>query len=257
MIDTKIQWTDTTWNPVSGCTKVSPGCAHCYAEGIAERFRGPAYPKGFDITLREEKLYEPMRWKKPRRVFVNSMSDLFHEDIPEKFIRDIFTIMAQCSQHTFQVLTKRPERMYDLMMGWDWHSIFATLPMPNVWLGVSVENARFTHRIELLREIPSVVRFVSLEPLLGCMSQGFSLRGIDWAIIGGESGPKARPLPALDGMDPLDHIRTLIAIARRDGCDPFVKQLGTAWARSVGARDRKGGDPAEWPEDLRIREFPN
>jgi protein gp37 len=233
-----IEWTEATWNPVTGCTKVSPGCAHCYAETFAERFRGVpghTYEQGFDLRLWPERLDLPLRWRKPRRVFVNSMSDLFHEDVPDAFVAEVFAVMAQASRHTFQVLTKRPERLAALA---------PSLPWPaNVWMGVSIENRRFVHRADYLRQIPAAVRFISAEPLLGPLER-LSLDGIDWLIVGGESGPRARP------MD-LAWARDVVAQCRTDGVAPFVKQLGVRWAGHG-----KGGDMEAWPEDLRIREMP-
>ena len=182
-----IEWTEATWNPVTGCTEVSPGCAHCYAKTFAERFRGvPGHPyeNGFDLQLREERLDQPLRWKRPRTVFVNSMSDLFHEDIEFDFIRGVFDVMAAANWHRFQVLTKRSERAAELA---------ELLPWPeNVWMGVSVENQRWTTRVEDLRAIPSAVRFLSCEPLLGPLE--LELDGIHRVIAGGESGPGARPM---------------------------------------------------------------
>ena len=183
-----IEWTEATWNPVTGCTKVSPGCAHCYAETFAERFRGVAdhpYEMGFDLTLRPKRLGLPLTWRKPRTIFVNSMSDLFHDAVPAEFIAQVFDTMERADWHRFQVLTKRPERA---------QSLADTLPWPpNVWLGVSVENRRFLDRLDTLRGIPAAVRFASCEPLLGPLD-GIDLSGIDWIITGGESGPGARPM---------------------------------------------------------------
>ena len=182
-----IEWTDATWNPVTGCTEVSPGCAHCYAKTFAERFRGvPGHPyeRGFDLQLRPERLDQLLRWKKPRSIFVNSMSDLFHEAVPEEYIREVFAVMALADQHRFQVLTKRSERLAELA---------PSLPWPaHVWMGVSVENQRWTSRIDYLREVPATVRFLSCEPLMGPLD--LDLSGIDWVIAGGESGPGARPM---------------------------------------------------------------
>ena len=181
-----IEWTEATWNPVTGCTKVSPGCAHCYAETFAERFRGvPGHPyeQGFDLTLRPERLELPLTWRKPRMIFVNSMSDLFHEDVPTEFVGRVFDTMERAGWHTFQVLTKRPERALELA---------PQLPWPaNVWMGTSVENRRFLHRLDTLRGIPAAVRFASCEPLLGPLD-GIDLTGINWVIAGGESGHRAR-----------------------------------------------------------------
>jgi protein gp37 len=180
-----IEWTDATWNPVTGCTKVSPGCAHCYAETFAERFggvRGHPYEQGFDLKLWPQRLQQPLQWKRPRRVFVNSMSDLFHPDVPDAFIVDVFDVMSRAAQHQFQVLTKRPERTLDMALKLPWPS--------NVWMGVSVENQRWSGRVDALRAVPARVRFISCEPLLGPLS--LDLAFIDWVIAGGESGPRAR-----------------------------------------------------------------
>ncbi len=182
-----IEWTQATWNPVTGCTKVSPGCAHCYAETFAERFRGvPGHPYevGFDLTLRPERLELPLTWKRPRLIFVNSMSDLFHPAVSDDFIVRVFDTMQRAAHHKFQVLTKRPERTAALA---------DRLPWPeNVWMGTSVENQRWTTRINDLKEIPAAVRFLSCEPLLGPLS--LDLSGVHWVIAGGESGPRARAM---------------------------------------------------------------
>lgn len=183
-----IEWTNATWNPVTGCTKVSAGCKNCYAERFAERFRGvPGHPfeQGFDIRLWPERLDIPLRWRTPRLIFVNSMSDLFHPKVPDDFIQAAFATMEAAPQHTFQILTKRPERVA---------ASAADLPWPaNVWMGVSVEDARVLGRVELLRRVPAAVRFLSCEPLIGSL-RGLDLRGIDWVIVGGESGPGAREM---------------------------------------------------------------
>ena len=197
-----IEWTDATWNPVTGCTKVSPGCAHCYAETFAERFRGtPGHPyeQGFDLKLWPARLYLPLSWKTPRRIFVNSMSDLFHEDVPEEFIRKVFEVMTRCPHHIFQVLTKRVERMktWTLMNFSSTDSKATERPLwpGHVWLGVSVENQDYEWRIEYLQATPAKLRFLSIEPLLGPVRLNASrLQGIHWVIVGGESGPRARPM---------------------------------------------------------------
>lgn len=180
-----IEWTEATWNPVTGCDKVSPGCAHCYAETFAERFRGvPGHPyeNGFDLQLRPERVDLPLTWKKPRLIFVNSMSDLFHPAVPVPFIQAVFATMECAAWHTFQVLTKRPERAAELA---------SQLPWPgNVWMGTSVENQRWASRVDALRLVPAQIRFLSCEPLLGPLE--LDLTGIHWVIVGGESGPKAR-----------------------------------------------------------------
>lgn len=186
--ESSIEWTDATWNPVTGCTKVSQGCKHCYAERMAARLHlmGSArYRNGFDVTLHEDLLDAPKRWTKSRLIFVNSMSDLFHEDVPADFIGRVFATMAACPQHTFQVLTKRSERLRELAPGLPWPS--------NVWMGVSVEDERVQHRILDLAEVPAKVRFLSCEPLIGPL-RALPLKGIHWCIVGGESGPKARPM---------------------------------------------------------------
>jgi len=201
---TKIEWTDETWNPVTGCTKVSPGCAHCYAERIAHRFGAKPYlPGKAEIVLHPERLEMPLRWKKPRMIFVNSMSDLFHEDVPDEFLADVLNIMSVAEWHVFQVLTKRPERMQRVLSILAANSTALGVPFwprPNIWLGASVENQRMADaRIPLLLETPAVVRFVSCEPLLGPIDLSTDLLwgrddGIDWVIVGAESGPKARPM---------------------------------------------------------------
>jgi protein gp37 len=187
-VGSSIEWTEATWNPLTGCTKVSPGCKHCYAERMAKRLQGmnhPSYANGFRLTLHEHLLTLPLQWKKPRTIFVNSMSDLFHKDVPTEFILRVFDTMCEASQHRFQVLTKRPERAAELS---------SLLPWPdNVWLGTSVETAKYFNRIENLRRCNAKIKFLSLEPLLGPLA-GIELDGIDWVIVGGESGPGARPI---------------------------------------------------------------
>ena len=183
-----IEWTESTWNPVTGCTKISPGCAHCYAERLARRLKAmgqPNYANGFSLTLHEHALDIPLGWKRPQIIFVNSMSDLFHKGVTFKFIERVFDVMRGASQHLFQVLTKRSQRMMELSDDLLWP--------PNVWMGVSVENSDYAYRIDHLRQTGADVKFVSLEPLLGSIPS-LDLEGIDWAIVGGESGPKARPM---------------------------------------------------------------
>lgn len=207
-----IEWTDATWNPVTGCTKVSPGCAHCYAETFAERFRGvPGHPyeQGFDLKLWPERLELPLQWKRPRMIFVNSMSDLFHPDVPDEFIVSVFDVMRRASRHTFQVLTKRPERTLQLSRRLHW-------PF-NVWMGTSVENQRFTSRIDALRGTGARVKFLSCEPLLGPLQ--LRLDGIDWVIVGGESGHRARPMRA-------DWARSIRKQCDEAGVSFFFKQWG-------------------------------
>lgn len=183
-----IEWTEATWNPVTGCTKVSPGCKNCYAERMAKRLKAMGkerYRNEFKLTLQPDTLDIPLKWKKPRVIFVNSMSDLFHKDVPLKFIVQCFEVMEQASQHTFQVLTKRPERVAEVHASLVWPS--------NIWMGTSVENSDYVWRIDELRKVPAAVRFLSIEPLLGPIPQ-VDLSGIHWAIVGGESGPGAREM---------------------------------------------------------------
>lgn len=183
-----IEWTESTWNPLTGCTKISPGCKHCYAERMALRLQAmgqPNYANGFRLTLHEHVLSAPLSWKKPQMIFVNSMSDLFHKDVPVDFIQRVFEVMRQASWHTFQVLTKRSERLLELDSAIDWPA--------NVWMGVSVEQTDYAFRIDHLRQTTAAVKFLSLEPLLGPLPN-LQLQDIDWVIVGGESGPKARPL---------------------------------------------------------------
>lgn len=223
---TSIEWTDASWNPVRGCTLLSPGCAHCYAQTFAERFRGvPGHPyeQGFDLRLVPEKLADPLHWKNPRRIFVNSMSDLFHEDVPEDYILSVCRVMQAANWHTYQVLTKRSERQRDLLGG---RLRFAS-ELAQVWWGVSVENKKHgLPRIEHLRSAPAKIRFLSIEPLLEDLGE-VNLSGIDWVIVGGESGPGARP------MDP-DWVRSL-----RDQCEKarvsfFFKQWGGVNKKRTG-----------------------
>lgn len=183
-----IEWTDTTWNPVTGCSKVSPGCKHCYAERMAKRLQamGQArYKNGFDVTLHDDLVEQPITWRKPRVIFVNSMSDLFHEDIPLEFIQQIFHTMEKCPQHIFQILTKRSHRLREIADKLSWTE--------NVWMGVSIENTSTLYRAHDLKYVPSTVRFLSCEPLLGPLNH-LPLEGIHWVIVGGESGPGARPM---------------------------------------------------------------
>lgn len=187
-IDSGIEWTDATWNPVTGCTKVSPGCKHCYAERLAHRLRAMGnrrYARGFAVTLQPDQLTLPLAWRRPRRIFVNSMSDLFHEAIPDEYLRRVFDVMATAHWHVFQILTKRSARLAAMARDLPWS--------PNVWQGVSVENARYTSRIAHLREVPAAVRFLSVEPLLGPIPR-LPLVGIQWVIVGGESGGGRRPV---------------------------------------------------------------
>lgn len=186
--NSQIEWTESTWNPVTGCTKVSPGCAHCYAERMAKRLKAmgqPNYVNGFAVALHEHALELPLRWRKPQTIFVNSMSDLFHEKVPTDFILKVFDVMCRADWHCFQILTKRSARLRELAPRLDWPA--------HVWMGVSVETQDYVCRIDDLRQVPAAVRFLSLEPLLGPLTH-LDLDGIDWVIVGGESGPGARPM---------------------------------------------------------------
>ncbi len=306
---TSIEWTrgddgsaGATWNPIRGCSRLSPGCGGpnhqggCYAEKIAARFSGPGQPfEGFaergayggrwtgKIALVDDMLTLPLRWKKPRRVFVNSMSDLFHENLPDEAIDKVFAVMALAPQHTFQVLTKRADRMrkyfaalscdggyrpYVRRSGWvapdprdGDHVILLqegqSWPLPNVWLGVSVEDRARKTRIADLRATPAAIRFLSCEPLLEELG-ALDLTGIHQVIIGGESGPRSRPFA-------LEWARSIVGQCKASSVACFVKQLGAKPGdrpspqfchEPIKLRDRKGGDWSEWPEDLRVREFP-
>lgn len=341
MGDTSIQWTDKTWNPVTGCTKVSTGCKNCYAERVFPRVYGSwcvcghaecahmpecrtpendgckqyRQRKFTDVRCHEDRLEQPLHWRKPLRIFVNSMSDLFHEDVPFEFIDRVFAVMALCPQHTFQILTKRPDRMREYLSQdevahhvgvWVWEYIEEHVdplnrrsddlrataldmeegPLPNVWLGVSVEDQKTAdERIPLLLATPAAIRFVSYEPALGPVEfdcgpgrsgphRYFSVevdhledRRLDWVIIGGESGPRARPFN-------INWARDVIRQCKSAGVACFVKQIGAnpyACRESnkgkpdhprciaeglADMRDGKGGDPDEWTEDLRVRQFP-
>lgn len=297
--NTKIQWTDSCWNPVRGCSRVSPGCDNCYAMGQAHRFSGPGGPYDGLTTLRKGKvdwsgrvrfvpnaLGEPLRWRKPRRVFVNSMSDLFHESLSNEQVAAVFGVMAACPQHTFQVLTKRAERMRE-WFEWlafdccdengppepvvcgihaanhcadvDHLGLPATWPLFNVWLGVSAEDQkRADERVPHLLATPAVVRFVSVEPQVGHVDLSAFLSheiGLDWAIIGGESGSRAR-------LFDIAWARQLKEQCTDAGVAFFMKQAGANVIDSdyglspLSYHDKKGGNMSEWPEDVRVRQFP-
>jgi protein gp37 len=188
MSQSNIEWTESTWNPLTGCTKISPGCKNCYAERMAMRLQAmgqPNYVNGFKMTMHEHALELPLRWRKPQTIFVNSMSDLFQEDVPIEFIQKVFDVMKRAHWHRFQILTKRSDRLLELSPELPW--------MPNIWMGVSVENQDYTFRIDHLRETGAKIKFLSLEPLLGPLNR-LDLNEIDWVIVGGESGPGARPM---------------------------------------------------------------
>jgi protein gp37 len=280
---TSIEWTDVTWNPVHGCSKVSPGCAHCYAETLSLRYGHTTKPwtpanAAENVILKPHRLRDPLSGRKPFdrpcMIFVNSMSDLFHEQVPDDYIARVFAVMAMAKQHTFQVLTKRPERAKKLLAGaWIQNQVDSWAgwdlgphmwPLPNVWLGVSIENRRFVHRADMLRETPAAVRFISAEPLLGPLigtmtgvgwpgrehawmddyvGPGLDLGGIDWLIVGGESGPKHRRI------DP-EWVRDLRNAAAESSTAFFLKQWG-------GRTPKAGGrelDGRTWDEYPRMRE---
>lgn len=225
---TSIEWTDKTWNPTVGCDKVSAGCKNCYAEALTKRFTNH-FANGFEFTLHPERLDEPRRWKKPSRVFVNSMSDLFHERMPLEYLKQIFEVMAECDRHVFQILTKRQERLVELA---------PELPWPdNVWMGVSVENQTFAHRVDYLRTTPAAVKFLSCEPLIGPLD--LDLTGIHWVIVGGESGPNHRPIEA-------EWVRDIRAQSQRAGSSFFFKQWGGSTPKA-GGRELDGSTYDEMP----------
>jgi protein gp37 len=231
--NSRIEWTQATWNPVTGCSKVSPGCAHCYAETFAERWRGikgHPYEQGFDLRFWPARLDQPLRWRRPRVIFVNSMSDLFHEEIPLSYIEQVFAVMSEASQHIFQVLTKRHVRLAELA---------PELPWPdNVWMGVSIENKRWVDRADRLRDVPAAVRFISAEPLLGPLV-GLDLTGIDWLIAGGESGPKHRPVRE-------EWILDLQRQCKPAGTAFFFKQWGGIRSKT-GGRKLRGREWSQMP----------
>ena len=235
-----IEWTETTWNPVTGCTKVSHGCKFCYAERLSKRLRAigvDKYRAGFSIAVHESTLKDPLKWRKPRLVFVNSMSDLFHKSVPLAFIKSVFDVMNRASQHTFQVLTKRPSRVakVDAQLNWT----------PNIWLGTSIESERWLGRLTWLKQTSARTKFLSLEPLLGPLPD-IQFEGIDWVIVGGESGPGARPMEA-------DWVRAL-----RDNCVKhsvpfFFKQWGGVFKKRTGRTlDNRTWD--QMPESIRSNE---
>lgn len=286
-----IEWTEETWNPTTGCDRVSPGCDNCYALTMAKRLKAMGSEKyqtdgdprtsgpGFGVASHEDALPIPLRWRKPRTVFVNSMSDLFHPKVSDEFIAKVFGVMAATPQHTYQILTKRAPRMRALMNNPDWvasiHNPQAHWPLPNVWLGVSAENQeQADRRVSELVKAPAAAHFVSAEPLLGPvdlskwlgiewsdmgmwleeMFATISGRGslLDWVIVGGESGPGARPMDEKWAADLVDQCQTSSTAV-------FVKQMGSVWAadHAVNRADNpKGGDTLAWPEAMRVRQMP-
>jgi protein gp37 len=232
-----IEWTDATWNPVTGCTKISPGCKHCYAERLAERLQtmgNPRYKNGFAVTLHADQLDLPLRWRQPRQIFVNSMSDLFHEAVPEDYIRRAFEVMVKAEWHVFQILTKRARRLAEIAPRLPWP--------PNVWQGVSVENARYVWRVGDLVKVPAAVRFLSVEPLLGPIPR-LPLDGVDWVIVGGESGPRHRPLQP-------EWVRSIRQQCDTAGIAFFFKQWGGRTPKA-GGRTLDGQEWSEMPPSSR------
>lgn len=226
-----IEWTDATWNPITGCNPCSIGCDNCYAERLAGRLKAmgnPRYKDGFNVVCHYDLIELPLKWKKPRMIFVNSMSDIFHEDVPDEFIVHIFTTMRKAHWHTFQVLTKRPERLKRIQNKLEW--------APNIWFGVTVESQEFISRIDWLKESHAITKFISFEPLLSSI-QGINIKGIDWIIVGGESGPKSRPVK-------IEWVRYLRDLAIKHQVPFFFKQWG-------GVNKKKNGkllDGVEWLE---------
>jgi protein gp37 len=226
-----IEWTDATWNPVTGCSKVSPGCKFCYAERLARRLHAMGqnnYRNGFQLTLQPQMLEHPTRWHQPRRIFVNSMSDLFHDEVPAAYIAQVFDVMRRAPQHQYQVLTKRAERLLELDESLDWQ--------PQIWMGVSVESAKYLYRVDHLRRTGAHVKFLSLEPLLGPLG-GLNLQGIDWVIVGGESGPGARP------VNP-QWVREIRDLCSSSGVPFFFKQ----WGGVIKSRTGRVLDGRTWDE---------
>ena len=230
---TKIEWTECSWNPVTGCTKISDGCAHCYASTLTRRLvamHNPRYINGFDVTVHEDLIELPKRWKTPRKIFVNSMSDIFHEKVSDEIILRIFKTMNECPQHVFQVLTKRPERLAQLNNQINWTN--------NIWMGVTIESNKYLYRADLLRQCDAKMKFVSAEPLIGEIND-INLSGIDWIIVGGESGSKARPMNA-------DWVRSLREKAYEVGVAFFFKQWGGTVKKKNG-RTLDGRTYDEYP----------
>lgn len=216
-----IEWTESTWNPVTGCSEISPGCKNCYAKRMARRLqamRQPNYARGFEVSMHEHVLGYPLKWKKPQLIFVNSMGDLFHKKISDKFISRVFDVMKQAHWHIFQVVTKRSDRLLQIAPHLNW--------APNIWAGVSIENEDYIYRADHLREVPAHIKFLSLEPLLGPV-KNLDMKGIDWVIVGGESGPGARY------MDP-SWVVDIRNICLKSRVPFFFKQWGGIWKKKTG-----------------------
>ena len=251
-----IEWTDETWNPVTGCSRVSPGCDNCYMFAMYPRLKAMKVP-GYDaspdvVQLHPDRLNSPLSWNKPRRVFVNSMSDAFHRDVPDGYLLSMFQTMRQSidqAGHVFQILTKRPGRA---VAWWEEYSSYFPGGWPeNIWVGTSVENQKYAPRLTVLARLPAPIRFASVEPLLGPvdLTDWLSTGTLSWVIVGGESGQRAR------GID-LDWLNSLKSQCMESEVPLFIKQLGTLWARSADSIDPKGGSPSDWPDGLASREYP-
>ena len=228
MAKTKIEWAEVSWNPITGCTKLSDGCLNCYAERMAKRLKAmgqPNYKNGFKVTYHPNVLNYPLKWKKSRMIFVNSMSDLFHEEVPIDFIKQIFEVMNQANWHIFQALTKRAERLLEISSKLKWTE--------NIWMGVTVENSKYKERIELLKKTQAKVKFLSLEPLLGDLGT-LNLEGIDWVIVGGESGPNARPMKK-------EWVENILIQCRKQNVPFFFKQWGAFNANEQKVGKKKAG----------------
>src|SRR6202050_291292 len=240
-LNSHIEWTDATWNPVRGCTKISPGCKHCYAETFAERFRGVKghpYEQGFDLRLVPQKLAEPFNWSGPRTVFVNSMSDLFQPGVPDAYIEDVVRVMVEANWHTYQVLTKRSDRLRDLLST----KLQFASRQSHIWWGVSVEDRRYgLPRVEHLRSAPAAIRFLSIEPLLEDIGD-FDISGIHWAIVGGESGPGARPMEQR-------WVERILKLCKRQRVSFFFKQWGGV-QKSKAVRTLNGRTFDDMPERI-------
>jgi protein gp37 len=245
----KIEWTGLTWNPTTGCDKISAGCRGCYAEVMSKRLKGMGqekYKNGFKLTLHQDELQRPFTWKKPTTVFVDSMSDLFHKDVPVEFIQKVFQVMKGTPQHTYQILTKRSDRLLELdqsgLLHWS----------ENVWMGVSVEDEKVMYRVDHLRETKAQTKFLSCEPLIGPLPN-IDLATIDWVIVGGESGHNCREAKIMWMID-------LVNACKVQGVAAFVKQLGTYLAKQWDFQHPKGGDIEEFPHELsalKVRQFPS
>lgn len=236
-----IEWTESTWNPVTGCDKVSPGCEHCYAERMAKRLKAMGvkkYRRGFKVTTHKDVLYDPLKWKKSQLIFVNSMSDLFHNDVPFEFVQQIFEVMRQCPQHIFQILTKRSKQLKRKAKLLDWPD--------NVWMGVTVESRPYRFRIDDLRQTDAKIKFISFEPLLGRIGD-VDLSGIDWAIVGGESGPGARPMKQ-------EWVEELLEESQKQKVKFFFKQWGGVNKKKTG-RELNGRTYDEMPNPLDLSQF--